>query len=378
MSGASAPLIPITLSDDERLATLQLIRSENIGPATYRELISHFGSATSALIGLPDIIARSRPGRPIRLASNSAAEREMEQLRRVGGQMVFLGETRYPSALAAADSAPPVLSVRGSAKVLSRQIFAIVGSRNASLSGIKLTGQIAHQIGQAGFAVASGLARGIDSAAHEASLKSGTIAGFAGGVDQVYPKENQRLADAIIEAGGALISEMPFGWKPRAQDFPRRNRIVAGVSLGLLVVEAARRSGSLISARLANEMGRQVFAVPGSPLEPRSEGANQLILQGAQLTTSCDDILQALRPVVARSDVPSQTSYQSARPASDYAEPQDDDRKRLLEALGYSPISVDELIRFTGLRSADVQAILLELDLAGRIERRAGNKVSLT
>ena len=273
-----------------------------------------------------------------------------------------------------------MLTVIGSSRVLSRHAIAFVGSRNASLAGSKFTGQLVKEVAKSDYAIVSGLARGIDSAAHQASLETGTIAVFAGGIDHVYPEQNAQLARQIVDNGGAILSEMPFGWQPRAQDFPRRNRIVAGLSLGLVVVEAARRSGSLISARLANEMGRLVFAVPGSPMDPRSAGSNDLIRQGAQLITGADDILAAIDPIAER---PQQAPYSleevrhidmaSDRPLST---PSHRQRGKLLNAMGYTPVTIDDLIRHTGLDADIVQMILMELALAGKIERHSGNRVS--
>ncbi|KFB10220.1 DNA protecting protein DprA [Nitratireductor basaltis] len=221
----------------------------------------------------------------------------------------------------------------------------------------------------------SGLARGIDAAVHQASLGTGTVGVLAGGLDRPYPPENDALHAALCDKG-AVISEMPFGWAPRSRDFPRRNRIVAGCSYGLLVVEAAIRSGSLISARLANEMGRLVFAIPGSPLDPRAAGTNGLIKQGASLVTEARDILEALAPLIGK--LP--PSYHTAEEPPDLAgapAPEETDRMLVLNALTVAPVEVDELIRFTGLMPAQIALILLELDLAGRIERHPGGKVSL-
>ena len=280
MSPADHSGAGIVLTDQQRLSWLRLIRTENVGPSTFIELIKRFGTADRALDELPALVARS--GRKsIKITSVAQAEAEFAKLTNFGARLVCLGEPDYPAALRAADAPPPVLTVVGSTEALTRHAVAFVGSRNASLAGAKLTGQLVSGVAAADYVVVSGLARGIDSAAHKASLHTGTIAAFAGGIDQVYPEQNEPLAHAIIDQGGAIISEMPFGWQPRAQDFPRRNRIVAGMALGLVVVEAAHRSGSLITARLANEMGRLVFAVPGSPMDPRSEGTNELIRQGA-------------------------------------------------------------------------------------------------
>jgi len=367
----------VKLSDRQRLAWLQLIRSDNVGPATFRELINQFGTAEAALEALPELWARSGSRKKPRLASRDNVEREMDMAQRNHVQFLALGEPDYPHALKMADSPPPVIAVKGSINSLTRHVVSMVGSRNASLSGAKITRQIAHDLGEEGYVVASGLARGIDTAAHEASLATGTIAVFAGGLDIIYPPQNAALLDQILANGGAAISEMPMGWQPRAQDFPRRNRIVAGLALGLVVVEAATRSGSLISARLANEMGRLVFAVPGSPLDPRCTGTNGLIKQGATLTTSAKDVLEALAPLtqIAHQQAPYSLEEQEDAP---HLEPADEsDRMRITAALGPTPCEVDEIIRFTQLSAPVVQMVLLELDLAGRLERHPGGLVSL-
>ncbi len=377
MSDALAPKHGIRLTDEQRLSWLQLVRSENVGPVSFRELINHFGTASAALEAIPDLAKRAGRGKAIRLASRADAERELASLDALGGYTVCLGEPDYPAALRASDAAPPVLSVAGSRDVLHRDCVAFVGSRNASVTGEKFTRTLAAEVSAAGYAIVSGLARGIDSAAHIASLKGGTIAAFAGGLDVIYPPGNVKLAHDIVENGGALVSEMPLGWKPRAQDFPRRNRIVAGMALGLVVVEAAKRSGSLISARLANEMGRQVFAVPGSPLDPRSEGANHLIRSGAALVTNSDDIVSELAPLI---DATRQTDFHFAerrQSEPDLAEPSQTDRDRLVSAIGHTPTDIDDLIAHTGIAPGAMQMLLLELDLAGMLERQSGNRVSI-
>ena len=375
MSDDLAPRPGITLADNQRLDWLRLIRSENIGPATFIELIKRFGTASNALEALPDIVKKAR-GHKIKIASRETVERELDQIYGLGGRTVCLGEPDYPKALRAADAPPPVLTVRGNSDILHRDIIAFVGSRNASLAGCKFTQSLAKEVGAAGYATSSGLARGIDAAAHQATLDTGTIAVFAGGIDHIYPHQNEKLAHQIVEHGGLLVSEMPFGWKPRAQDFPRRNRIVAGLALGLVVVEAAKRSGSLISARLANEMGRLVFAVPGSPLDPRSEGANLLIKQGAQLVSEAQDIVQAISPLTGAHQQASYSLEEDGEYSSDDP-PSDDDRAALLNALGPTPTNIDELVRFTGIELGKLQFMLLELDLAGKLERQSGNRVSL-
>ncbi len=276
VAGGAGPL-----TDDERVAWLRLIRSENIGPVTFRELIRHFGGARAALDAVPKLAERG--GRKVRIASKDEAEREIATLEAMGARAVTLADPDYPPALRGLGDAPPVLAVRGGGEVLARPMIAIVGSRNASIAGRKFTTQIVRGLGEADFTIVSGLARGIDAAAHEASVATGTVAVFAGGLNRPYPPDNVDLAERIVAAGGGHVSEMPMGWEPRARDFPRRNRIISGLALAVVVIEAAQRSGSLITARCAADQGRLVFAVPGSPLDPRAGGTNQLIAK------RCDD-----------------------------------------------------------------------------------------
>jgi DNA processing protein len=362
------------LSDEQRIAWLRLIRSENIGPVTFRELINHFGSATAALEAVPGLAERG--GRRIRLTSESDARREIDALATIGGRFVAPSDADYPAALKSVDGAPPMLAVRGGRAALGRPTVAIVGSRNASIAGRKFAMQMGHALGEAGFTVASGLARGIDAAAHEASLATGTIAVFAGGLDRPYPPENVPLAERILEAG-AHVSEMPMGWEPRARDFPRRNRIISGMSLAVVVVEAALRSGSLITARRAADQGRLVFAVPGSPLDPRAGGTNLLIKDGASIVTSVEDVIAEITPMLDRPPAPKLSGAENSGGAP-YAEDADDsDRSRIIAALGPTPVEVDEIIRFTGIRAQVVHLVLLELALAGRIERMPGQRIAL-
>ncbi|MCR9134855.1 MAG: DNA-processing protein DprA [Alphaproteobacteria bacterium] len=370
----------ITLTDDQRLSWLRLARSENVGPITFHSLIDRFGSAQSALEALPDLSRRGGAGRTIRISEANDAERELARARQLGCSMVASCETRYPGALRWADGAPPILAVRGQVSALEKPSVSIVGSRNASISGRKITHGLASALGAAGYSITSGLARGIDAAAHEAALDTGTIAVLAGGLDRPYPPQNIELLERICDSGaGAAVSEMPFGWEPRARDFPRRNRIVAGLGLGLVVVEAARKSGSLISARLAGELGRLVFSVPGSPLDPRAKGTNDLIKDGAILTTEADDILQSLAPLTNGP----QGELNFAEPERDH-DPQamatssasQNDRDRIADALGPTPVEIDEIMRYTDLPPSEVYLILLELDLAGKLERHPGGMVS--
>lgn len=374
----AAPIKPEGLSEEERLAWLRLIRSENIGPVTFADLMTHCGSAQNALDLLPEL-SRRGGRRSYRVCPLEAAEAELAAHRRIGARLVAMGDPDYPPHLKHIDGPPPLISVLGSGGgALSRErMMAIVGARNASLSGRKLASSFARDLGAAGFAIASGLARGIDAAAHEAALNGGTVAVFAGGIDVLYPPEHDRLLRAILECGGAAISEMPFGQKPRGRDFPRRNRLISGVSLGVVVIEAARASGSLHTARYALEQNRDIFAVPGSPLDPRSEGANGLIRQGAMLVTSAEDVLEGLagrlEPVLPL-DRPLREPDQL--PISLGSDPDDRLRERVLAALGPTPVDLDELIRFADGDARSVHILLLELELAGRVERHGGNKIS--
>lgn len=371
----------MALSDEQRLNWLMLIRSDNVGPATFRDLISHFGTAAAALEALPDLAKRGGTAGRIRIASRQDALAEIDAAARLGARFVALNEPDYPPLMRGLDNPPPLLCVKGEAGILSRRAVGIVGSRNASISGQKLASRFARELGAAGNCVVSGMARGIDAAAHHAALETGTVAVLAGGVDIPFPPEHAGLAAQIVSAGGALVSEMPIGWKPRAIDFPRRNRIIAGLSLGVIVVEAAKRSGSLITARLAGENGRGVFAVPGSPLDPRAEGANHLIRQGATLVTSTQDVLEALEPMDGREprlpfdmNEPQDAAYESGAAPLD-ATP--DLRQSIVDALGPSPCEIDDIIRFTGASAGEVQLVLLELSLAGKLERHGGNRVSI-
>jgi DNA processing protein len=363
------------LSDRQRLSWLRLIRTPNVGPASFKALIDRFGSADTALEMLPEMMISGGANRIARIPSVAEAEAEMQIAARFGSRFVCIGEPGYPTLLESMDHPPPLLAIKGDDTIGSVPAVSLVGARNASLAGIKMAGILAREIGQKGYAVVSGLARGIDTAAHRGSLTTGTVGVFAGGLDKPYPPENINLCDEIVENGGALISEMPFGWQARAQDFPRRNRLVAGMALGLVVVEAAKRSGSLISARLAGEMGRLVFAVPGSPLDPRAAGANSLLKDGAILVTETADVTDALAPLA----IMPMDALPLEEPADSSPVPpaRDDERTRILQALGPVPTGIDEIIRHTNLHPAQVSMVLLELDLAGRLERHAGGCVSL-
>ena len=367
------------LSARQRLAWLRLIRSENVGPATFRALVNQFGGAEAAVEALPALSRRGGRAQAIRLCSAAEAEAELDAAERLGAHLVALGERGYPPALAQIDAPPPLIYVMGRLELAEMPIVAIVGARNGSAIGQKFTRQIASQLGVEGFVIASGLARGIDTAAHTAALSHGTIAVVAGGIDIVYPPENQALQQAIGERG-LLVSERSPGFSPRGKDFPRRNRLISGISLGVVVVEAAERSGSLITARLAGEQGREVFAVPGSPLDPRSAGTNNLLKQGATLVTGTDDIVEALAPILGRPAKPPPVELASSDDATTPAPLPDigqTERAIVVDALGPSPVDIDELIRATGVATRIVHIVLLELDLAGRLQRHGRQLVSL-
>ncbi|MCX2698984.1 MULTISPECIES: DNA-processing protein DprA [Ochrobactrum] len=373
----------IRLSDRQRLNWLRLIRTDNIGSVTFRDLILFCGSAANAIERLPSLNIRGGGSRTIRVTPLEDAERELEAIERIGARLVGMGEPDYPQQLKNCEAPPPLVIIKGDVNVFRKPPIAIVGSRNASVVGARFTEKIARDLGDAGFAIVSGLARGIDAAAHKASMQSGTVAVLAGGLDKPYPPENLPIYRAIPEHSGALITEMPMGAEPRSRDFPRRNRIIAGLSLGLIVVEAAERSGSLISARMAGEMGRTVFAVPGSPLDPRARGTNALLKQGATLVTHADDVIEALAPLTGgetmrnKTDQPDLLKQFEEPPEHRQAATTDEERDILMNALGPVPVDIDTLVRHTGLESGNVQFILLELDLAGRLLRYPGNQVAL-
>jgi DNA processing protein len=379
MAGTNGNNRKNVLTDRQKLAWLRLIRSDNVGPATFRDLINHFGSAETAIHMLPELSARGGSTRPIRIATQDEAERELEGLSRFGAELVGIGEPDYPAALRQIDGAPPLLTVKGNLSVTQHPAIGIVGSRNASITGAKFAAMMAHDCGRAGYTIVSGLARGIDAAAHRASIETGTIAAMAGGIDQPYPPEHLPLLDEIWNGNGLAISEMPFGWEPRARDFPRRNRLIAGIALGVIVIEAAEKSGSLITARRAADFGRLVFAVPGSPLDPRCQGTNNLLKNGATVTTEAKDVLEAIAPL-SRIDLfspPEVEEPPQERDVPDMLPPSEDERSRIIQSLGPTPVEIDDIIRHTGLAANTVYLILLELDLAGRLHRHAGGLVSI-
>jgi DNA processing protein len=396
----------VRLSDAQRFEWLRLIRSENVGPRTFRTLIRNCGSAGAALKALPDLARRGGAAKPIRLATVEDVERELDAARQIGVRFVALDEPDYPPALRQIDTAPPMLAVRGREEALQQPAVAIVGSRNASGPGLAFAERLARSIGRAGYVIVSGLARGIDQRAHLASLDTGTIAVLAGGHAKPYPPEAAPLIARIAESG-AVISEMPVEWEPRGRDFPRRNRVVSGLAMGTIIVEAARGSGSLITARFAAEQNREVFAVPGSPLDRRAEGTNDLLRDGANLCARPEDVLNVLDPMRARDpfsilrggladstgslwrerddghdDQDAPAFLKGAREVSAAIALNTGDagsavRKQILELLSPSPISLDELARVAEAPMKEVRVVLLELELAGKLEYSGGAHVSL-
>jgi len=361
---------------------LRLCRTESVGPVTFFALLRRFGSAAAALDALPRLSNRNG-ARPVKPVGRREAAAELAAIERLGGRLVCWGEPAYPGMLAAVEDAPPVLTVLGRAELLLAPVVAVVGARNASANGRRLARELAAGLGEAGIVVASGMARGIDAAAHLGALETGSVAVVAGGADVVYPEENRGLYEALTQRG-AVAAELPLGAEPQARHFPRRNRIISGLALGVVVVEAAAKSGSLITARYALEQGREVFAVPGSPLDPRSRGANDLLRNGATLTETAADILAQLGPLLQRQIPPppgiarTQPLLPLAPPAP-HPPPADADAalEMLVEKLSPTPVAVDELVRQCQLSAASVATLLLDLELAGRIERHPGNLVSL-
>ncbi len=368
------------LTDEERLASLRLSRSEKVGPVTFRQLLHGFGSAEAALAALPELARRGGRRQPLAIYPAAAAQEELARLRQMRGHLIVLGESDYPVALAAIADAPPVLAILGDASLLARQSVALVGARNASTNGRFLAETLARHLGALGWVVVSGLARGIDAAAHQGALESGTIAVLAGGIDQPYPPESEPLYREIAQRG-LLLAELALGRIPQARHFPRRNRIVSGLTQGTVVVEAALKSGSLITARLAGEQGREVMAVPGSPLDPRCRGANQLIRQGAILVESAADIDEALSGLsgsrTGRGDADGRAVNQVAEPTQISDFPPESAVAKVESQLGPSPVAVDELLRQCQLSPPFLRMTLLELELAGRLQWHPGNRVSL-
>jgi DNA processing protein len=358
------------ISQEEAFARIRLLRSPNIGPISFRQLIARFGNAEAALDALPDLA--SRGGRAYRAAPREAIEREISAVREAGAKYLFHDRPDFPALLAELDSAPPILTWRGDLSLASKPCVAMVGARNASAAAVKLAREFAAALAEAGFAVVSGLARGIDGAAHRGALPA-TIGVIASGIDIAYPPQHAEL-QVQIAAQGLLLAEQPPGTEPRGSHFPSRNRIIAGLAAGTLVVEAAPKSGSLITARLAGEAGREVMAVPGSPLDARSQGCNQLIRDGAVLVQSPDDVIELLSGFDGSPRSTFREAGEAYAPVEDFAEV---DSAEIDELLTTAPVPIDELIRQSGSSGAAVQLALLELEIAGRLVRHAGGRVSL-
>jgi DNA processing protein len=361
-----------------------LCRTETIGPVSFYALLRRFGSARAALEMVPQLARRGERSNTVTPVTRGEAEAELAALRRIGAQLVCWGEPAYPGGLVAIDDAPPILTVLGRAELLGNPIVAVVGARNASANGRRFSRDLATALGHGGIVVVSGLARGIDAAAHLGALETGSVAVVAGGVDVVYPEENRGLHEGLAREG-AIVAELPLGTEPQARHFPRRNRLISGMALGVVVVEAAARSGSLITARFALEQGRDVFAVPGSPLDPRCRGSNDLLRHGAILTESAEDVLTQLGPQLkhpaapppVRSSLPSPAVMDWPHAGTQAPIPDDAALELITERLGPTPVAVDELVRQCHLSAAAVATLLLELELAGRVERHPGNLVSL-
>ncbi|HYG85840.1 MAG TPA: DNA-processing protein DprA [Azospirillum sp.] len=365
------------LTDAERIDWLRLIRTENVGPITFHRLLEQYGSAKCAIEVLPELARRGGRIKPLKVATKAEAERELAANAKLGARLLCSCEPDYPEPLSAVDDAPPVMSVRGHVHLLNRRAVAVVGARNASLNGRKFAERLARELGEAGLLIVSGLARGIDTAAHAGSLRTGTVAVMAGGVDVVYPEENEGLYRDIV-AQGAVTAESAVGIQPQARHFPRRNRIISGCSLGVLVVEAAPKSGSLITARMALDQGREVFAVPGSPLDPRCNGTNDLIRNGATLVERADDVLRVFQhlklPPLGESLA---DLFAAALPAIPDDSEVDRARPIVIENLSPTPVAIDELVRGCQLSAPVVLTVVLELELAGRVQRQPGNRIAL-
>jgi DNA processing protein len=373
----------------EKRDRLRLSRTEGIGPVALRRLLARFSSATEAIAALPGL-ARAGGGRAAPAVPGAAsAEDEIARVERLGGRLLVFGDAGYPELLADLPDAPGAIAVLGDPRHLAARAVALVGARNASINGKRVAADLAAGLGRAGIAVVSGLARGIDAAAHEAALDAGavTVAAVAGGIDMPYPPEHAKLQARVADQG-AVVAEAPLGTAPQSRHFPRRNRIIAGLSLGVVVVEAAPKSGSLITARLALEAGRELFACPGSPLDPRARGTNDLIRQGAHLTETADDVLAHLPdsprreglsrlPIFARGPAPAPAVLREEQDSAPGAEEAGSARAQVLDLLGPSPVAVDDLLRQCHVSAAALAEVLLELDLAGRLERLPGNRVSL-
>jgi DNA processing protein len=370
---------------DDDVERLRLIRTEGVGPLTYRRLMGRFGTAGKALAAVPELARLGGRAMAPKIFGRAEAERELAALRRIGARALFVETAAYPTLLAEMADAPPMLAVLGDVAALSARCVGVVGARNASANGMRMAQDLAGALA-AELVIVSGLARGIDAAAHQGALAAGrTVAVIAGGIDVPYPPEHEALQKRIAETG-AVVAEAPLGTAPLGKHFPKRNRIIAGLVLGLVVIEAAPRSGSLLTARLANDEGREIFAVPGSPLDPRCHGSNDLIRQGAHLTETAQDVLANLPDHPRRAGLARDPLFRHARSgfaeAAPVFEPENDadllaqGRRKIPPLIGAEPVQVDEIARHCQLSTAAVAAVLLELELAGRVETLPGNRVA--
>lgn len=365
--------MPRELSFTERRDWLRLIRTQNVGPVSFRDLINRYGDASTALDALPSLIRK----KPIHPPRPDQVEAEMDYAEQMGVRLICAVEPDYPKYLRALDPPPPVISVLGRLDVLHKPCVAIIGSRNASAIGQRFAGSLAAELGQAGYTIVSGLARGIDAAAHQGSLTTGTAAVLGGGVDHIYPRENTELHAHIVQ-NGAIVSESPMGYRATARDFPRRNRIISGLCRGVIVIEAAERSGTLITARYALEQNREVMAAPGSPLDPRTKGCNRLIRQGAHLIESAEDViavLETIRPLGLEepTDLFTSAPFDAERAEADIARA----KSQVQDLLSPTPTPRDDIIRASGLPLPVVTAALLEMELAGEVHVEPDGRVSL-
>lgn len=365
----------MSLTEAERRDRLRLARTEGVGPVAFAELMARFGSAVRAVERLPDLARRAGRISPLTTPTPTQAEDELAAGERLGARLLTVGEAGYPTLLAALDPPPPLLWIRGDVGLLGRPSVAVVGARVASAAGQRFARELASGLGSAGLTVVSGMARGIDGAAHEAALATGTVAVLGGGVDDVYPPEHADLYARLVERG-AVVSESAVGRKAQARDFPRRNRVISGLARAVVVVEAELRSGSLITARLAGEQGREVFAVPGSPLDPRAKGTNDLIRQGAHLCEGAEDVLRVLETLPGLAE-PRRRAFAGPIEAGDDMDDAQADaiRERVAALLSPTPTPRDELVRATGAAAPAVFAALTELALAGRAELQPGGMV---
>lgn len=368
----------ISLAREPLLDVLRLIRSDNVGPVTFFQLMSRYKTAAKALDAIPRLVTRAGAKRQIQIFPRDKAQTEIEKTRLFGAEFVAYGSEHYPALLAQINDPPPLLIVQGHAHLLnSKTTLAMVGSRNASANGCQFARKLASELGAANYHVASGLARGIDRFAHQGALETGTIGVIAGGIDHIYPPENKELFSALKDQG-AIVSEAPFGAAPQNRHFPARNRIIAGMSEGTIVIEAAKKSGSLITAQYATDYHRDIFAVPGSPMDPRSNGANHLIQQGATLVGSANDIIHALqnKPFIAQDSTLPGLFHDSGNGHIDDDDNLDSERTIIHALIGATPIAIEDIIVMSALDARIVNVILLEMELAGMLTRHYGGKVS--